>query len=101
MVRRSVWVLASVVVWAIAGGASAQDVTATIAGTVKDASGAVLPGVTIAARNVGTGVTATTVSDGQGRYLVRKLALGDYEEGEIRHLERTTVKGTPSGYYLQ
>jgi taurine dioxygenase len=29
------------------------------------------------------------------------IALGDYEEGETRHLERTTVKGTPSGYYLQ
>jgi taurine dioxygenase len=29
------------------------------------------------------------------------IALGDYQEGEIRHLERTTVKGTPSGYYLQ
>ena len=29
------------------------------------------------------------------------VALGDYPEGEIRHLERTTIKGTPSGYYLQ
>ncbi|MBS0549649.1 MAG: TauD/TfdA family dioxygenase [Proteobacteria bacterium] len=29
------------------------------------------------------------------------VALGDYADGEIRHLERTTVKGTPSGYYLQ
>jgi taurine dioxygenase len=29
------------------------------------------------------------------------VALGDYEEGERRHLERTTVKGTPSGYYLE
>jgi taurine dioxygenase len=29
------------------------------------------------------------------------MALGDYAEGETRHLERTTVKGTPSGYYLQ
>ena len=29
------------------------------------------------------------------------IALGDYPEGETRHLERTTVKGTPSGYYLQ
>ena len=28
------------------------------------------------------------------------VALGDYPEGEIRHLERTTIKGTPSGYYL-
>ena len=29
------------------------------------------------------------------------IALGDYAEGATRHLERTTVKGTPSGYYLQ
>jgi taurine dioxygenase len=29
------------------------------------------------------------------------IALGDYEDGEIRHLERTTVNGTPSGYFLQ
>ncbi len=28
------------------------------------------------------------------------VALGDYEEGERRHLERTTVMGTPSGYHL-
>ncbi len=28
------------------------------------------------------------------------LALGDYEEGELRHLERTTIMGTPCGYYL-
>jgi taurine dioxygenase len=29
------------------------------------------------------------------------IALGDYDENETRHLERTTVKGQPSGYYLQ
>ena len=29
------------------------------------------------------------------------VALGDYREGELRHLERTTIKGTPSGYHLQ
>ena len=29
------------------------------------------------------------------------LALGDYDEAEIRHLERTTILGTPSGYVLQ
>lgn len=28
------------------------------------------------------------------------LALGDYPEGELRHMERTTILGTPSGYYL-
>ncbi len=29
------------------------------------------------------------------------LALGDYDENERRHLERTTILGTPSGYYVQ
>lgn len=28
-------------------------------------------------------------------------ALGDYEDGYLRHLERTTVLGTPSGYVVQ
>jgi taurine dioxygenase len=28
------------------------------------------------------------------------LALGDYDDNEVRHLERTTIKGTPSGYAL-
>jgi taurine dioxygenase len=27
-------------------------------------------------------------------------ALGDYDDGERRHMERTTIKGTPSGYHL-
>ena len=27
-------------------------------------------------------------------------ALGDFDENQIRHLERTTVKGTPSGYVV-
>ena len=29
------------------------------------------------------------------------IALGDYDENETRHLERTTVLGQPSGYYLR
>ena len=29
------------------------------------------------------------------------VALGDYEDGKIRHLERTTIRGTPSGHFLQ
>jgi len=28
------------------------------------------------------------------------VALGDYEDSEPRHLERTTILGTPSGYHL-
>src|SRR6266566_5841645 len=58
---------------------SAQVTTATIAGVVQDASGAVIPGVTVTAKNVETGATRTATSDEGGRYTVPELTLGDYE----------------------
>src|SRR5437899_6905140 len=58
---------------------SAQVTTATIAGVVQDASGAVIPGVSITIKNVETGVTRTATTDGGGRYTVPELTLGDYE----------------------
>jgi outer membrane receptor protein involved in Fe transport len=39
-----------------------------LAGTVTDGTGSVLPGVTITLKNVDTGFTRTTVTDGDGRY---------------------------------
>src|ERR1051326_8951078 len=58
---------------------SAQSTTATIAGVVQDASGAVIPGVSITAKNVETGLTRTATSDEGGRYTIPELTLGDYE----------------------
>src|SRR5436309_7224069 len=58
---------------------SAQLTTATIAGVVQDASGAVIPGVSITIKNVETGVIRTATSDEGGRYTVPELTLGDYE----------------------
>src|SRR6266699_3783194 len=58
---------------------SAQVSTATIAGVVQDASGAVIPGVSITIKNVETGVIRTATSDEGGRYTVPELTLGDYE----------------------
>src|SRR5216117_2994754 len=58
---------------------SAQVTTATIAGVVQDASGAVIPGVSITIKNVETGVTRTATTDEGGRYTVPELTLGDYE----------------------
>ncbi len=52
---------------------------ASIAGTVKDASGAVLPGVTVeAASPVLIEKTRTVVSDGSGNYRIENLRPGDY-----------------------
>ncbi len=57
--------------------ASAQS-TATLAGTVKDATGAVLPNATVVLHNNGTGTDRTINSDGAGQYVVPSLAPGDY-----------------------
>ena len=59
--------------------AVAQLPTGTILGVVKDASGAVVPGANMTARNLDTGVTRTTVSSGDGSYRFPALAVGTYE----------------------
>src|SRR5215467_11368743 len=58
---------------------SAQTTTATIAGVVQDASGAVIPGVSVTAKNLETGITRTATTDEGGRYTVPDLTLGNYE----------------------
>src|SRR4051812_36395688 len=48
----------------------AQVTTGNIAGTVTDASGAALPGVTVEAIHVPTGTRYSGVSDSSGRYTI-------------------------------
>ncbi len=59
--------------------APAQVTTATIIGTVKDTTGAFIPGASITIKNLDTGITRTLVSDDQGRYHAPNLSLGNYE----------------------
>ena len=58
--------------------ALAQGTTGSILGIVFDQSQAVLPGVTITATNRDTGLTRSTVSDDQGRYVIAQLRVGPY-----------------------
>jgi hypothetical protein len=62
-----------------AAAAWSQDTTATILGTLTDASGSTLPGVTISVRHVDTSQTRTVTSDDAGRYRVSLLQPGRYE----------------------
>src|SRR5579872_2846204 len=55
-----------------------QDATGRIAGTVLDASGAVITGVKITVTNTGTGVSRDTTSDNEGKYQVLDLPIGNY-----------------------
>src|SRR5512132_3761304 len=59
--------------------ASAQETTGTLTGTVKDTSGAVIPGVSVTARNTATNVSTTVVSDQSGVYTIPLLPPGNYE----------------------
>jgi len=52
--------------------------TAQIAGTVKDESGGVLPGVTITVTQTNTSATRTAVSDEAGGYVIPNLPVGPY-----------------------
>src|SRR6266853_5495946 len=58
---------------------SAQSFTATITGTVRDASGAAVPESAVTLRHVDTGQTRTVQSDTRGAYNVPSLPVGEYE----------------------
>ena len=59
--------------------AAAQEQRGSILGVVKDASGAVLPGVTVEARSPSVVGVSTTVTDGQGNYRFPALPPGTYQ----------------------
>ena len=58
--------------------AAAQETRGSIEGIIKDSSGAILPGVTVEARGVSVGSTATAVTDGAGVYRFPALPPGRY-----------------------
>src|SRR6266511_4294705 len=72
--------LLALVVW-IAGVPAAYAQNAQVTGSVKDASGAIIPGATITARNVETGLTRVAVTDGSGEYRLPSLPPGRYAVG--------------------
>ena len=71
-------VLAWLAAFPLAGDASAQVTTATVVGTVNDASGAALPGVTVTARNTDTGFVRDVLSSDTGAYRLEFLPIGPY-----------------------
>ena len=64
---------------ALAMPAFAQEQRASIEGVIKDSTGAVMPGVTVEARNEAVGVVVTTVTDANGVYRFPSLASGTYD----------------------
>ncbi len=62
-----------------AGYLAAQTSNATLGGTVADASGALIPGVEVTARNGATGIVNTTITNEAGAYQFPSLQTGAYQ----------------------
>lgn len=58
--------------------AFAQAVSGTVVGTVRDSSGAVVPGAAVTATNQQTGIAQSTVTGGEGGYTLPNLPPGIY-----------------------
>ncbi len=74
-----------------------QTITATLTGTVTDASGAIIPGANIAATNTSTGVSRSVVSSDSGEFRIPSLPPGSYEitverEGFRREVRSITLQ---------
>ena len=61
-----------------AGTAQAQVDTGTILGTIRDHSGAVVPGATVSVREATTNALTTLVTDAAGNYVATPLRIGTY-----------------------
>jgi hypothetical protein len=59
--------------------------TATLQGTITDAQGAVMPGVSVVIKNTATGIERPAVTDAGGQYVAASLAPGRYTV--MAHLE--------------
>jgi hypothetical protein len=71
-------IVAALVAMLITTSALAQTSSGTILGGVKDAQGAVVPGATVTATNLGTQYSRSTVTDAAGEYALRLLPVGTY-----------------------
>src|SRR5438876_5920117 len=77
----------------LASTAFAQVDRATLTGTVRDTSSAVVPGATVVARNVATNVPSQSVSDAQGNYMIGSLIPGSYSvEVELVGFQKSSGK---------
>ena len=77
-VRRFMVTLVVLVTLAMPAWAQSPITTAVIQGTATDTSGAVLPGVDVAVRNVDTNFTRNLVTDSSGRFIALQLPPGKY-----------------------
>ncbi len=84
----------AVLVALLASPSAAQVDTGTILGTVRDASGAVVPNARVILTNKGLGVTQRAETDANGRYIFTPLKTGTYQvEIEVQGFKKAVRSG--------
>ena len=75
---RSIRALAWFTLLSLSGSFWGQIVGGSVVGTVRDSSGAAIPGATVEIRNTETGATRVLISDTSGRYAAPSVPVGPY-----------------------
>ncbi len=77
--RKCAWMALVVTLSAVTTLGQAQATAADLSGAVVDPNGAVVPGATVTAKNIGTGITRSTTTGDDGSYRLIALPPGEYE----------------------
>ena len=76
--RRAACLFTALLTFLLVSTVSAQEFRGTIAGTVTDPNGAVVPGASVTVKNIGTNIANTVTSNDEGAYTVPFLQPGAY-----------------------
>ncbi|HMC76985.1 MAG TPA: TonB-dependent receptor [Vicinamibacterales bacterium] len=90
------WAIAALFVFgtALPALAQSQAINGSIEGTVKDTTGAALPGVTVTVTNTDTGAQRVVISGDEGAYRAPLLPLGRYDVvAELQGFKKFEQKG--------
>jgi hypothetical protein len=86
----------------LAASASAQVDTGSITGTVKDSSGAIVPGATVTITHEGQGLTLTGVTREDGTYIFTPIRTGAYRiDVELQGFKKEARRGITVGIQEQ
>src|SRR5438132_4740032 len=100
--RRRLIAAVGVVCLAFSNYAFAQTSNATLGGTVSDPTGAFIPGVSITATNVATGIVNTALSNEAGAYQFASLQTGTYKvSAELAGFQTQTYNAVALGISQQ
>ncbi len=100
--KQFAFIAALVMCVVVSNQAFAQTSNATLGGTVSDATGALIPGVSVTATNTGTGIVSTVISNEAGAYQFASLQTGAYRvSAELPGFQTAAFEGVALGISQQ